>query len=150
MENKSDLLIAIEELREKKRQLERLPEYQEFLELSKGIHLFNDFIFEKREQKTIKFINELAEDEERLVGLLGRISTLEGKLIDIQFKKGFTGGPSNIMDYIFEIIIKGDYSKVPSTSGFSSGGFKVGNYTIEMSSGQGEYFYSIYKQQRIY
>ena len=149
IDNKSDLMKALEESHKRIDALRKLPEYDEFLKYRNELNLFADFINNKRMHEAIKFLRELVEDEDKLMIFLDRIKKLEDRLHDIQWKQGFTGGCSNIMDFVFETIAK-HCEEAPVTSTFGNGAFVIGKYTIEMYSGQGEHGYSIYKQERIY
>lgn len=132
-----------------------LPEYQQFLKYKKELEQWGGFVMAKRLERMHPLMNELfigdeyKHDETKLNEYLERIKKLEKRLSDTQFNNNSTFSSSNIMDLVWEYFKKYG-SPVEVTGMFDHEAIRLGNYTMTIYSGQGEYGYSITKPQRIF
>ena len=153
-DKKSDLMKAINKHLAQVKRIHALPEYQEFLKYREELEQWGEFVMVKRLERMQPLMNELFigdedEDETKLNEYLERIKKLEKRLKDIQWNNGTSFCSSNIMDLVWEYFKKYG-SSVEVTGMFDLEAIRLGNYTMTIYSGQGEYGYSITKPQRIF
>lgn len=152
----SDLMKALDEHLKKVEAIHKLPQYAEFLKYKEELDQFKEFIDLRRLEKTREIIFELLKDdykhrdsEKKVKEWLDRIKNLEERLSDSAWKRHETFCSSNIMDHIWEFAKK--YGEPVDVEGdFEQSAFKIGNYTMAIYSGQGEYGYAIYVNKRIF
>lgn len=157
MDSKDKLLAAMDKHLSKLRAIQKLPEYQEFLKYKEECKLFAQFIEKKRSDKTEKIIKSIFEkDYESLEqigievnGWLDRIQKLEKRLSDSAWKRGEAFCASNVMDHIWKCISKIG-KPIELDTMFGGEAYIMGDYVMEVYSGQGEYGYAIYKLNRIF
>ena len=153
-DKKGDMMKAIDNQLARIEKIHALPEYQDFLKYKKELDEWGEFVMAKRLERMIPLMNTLFGGHEfdkntELTGWLERIKKLENRLSKIQHDKGYSFGSSNVMDLVWEFFKKyGEEVKVESMFGESA--YRIGKYTMELYSGQGEYGYSISEPQRIF
>lgn len=143
---------ALEETRKKVEFIRSTPEYAEYQIWLAEHERFKKFIDDKRMRKTISIINSLIEDTygvHEINGWLARLKKHNEKLSNNLFKRGIIHCESNVMQHVWDVFQK--YGKeVILESMFGGEAYQLGNYTMQIYSGQGEYGYSIYTPKRIY
>ena len=156
-DEKSDMMTAIEKHFAKVEKIHALPEYQDFLKYKKELDEWGEFVMAKRLERMIPLMETLFGGHEfdkntELTGWLERIKKLENRLSKIQRDKGCSFGSSNVMDLVWEFFKK--YGEEVKNSHaeymFGNEAYRIGKYTMELYSGQGEYGYSISEPQRIF
>lgn len=150
IDNKSDLMMELEKTIAKIEAIQRLPEYQQFLDYRKELGDWGEFIKNKRLQGMKPLMDTILGDGKLLETWISRIKTMEKRMSDIQWEKGCIGGePSNVMNLVWEYFQKyGD--PVGVVGMFDDESFVINGYTMTKYSGQGEYGYSITKPQKLY
>lgn len=152
---KNDMMKALDEHMAKVEAIHALPEYQDFLKYREELEQWGEFVMVKRLERMHPLMSELftgegyKHDETKLNEYLERIRKLEKRLSDSKFKKRETFCTSNIMDLVWEYFKKYGLKVEPSDI-YDNDGFRLGNYTMTIYWGQGEYGYSISKPQRIF
>jgi len=152
-DKKSDMMKAIDKHFAKVKKIHALPEYQDFLKYRKELEQWGEFVMDKRLERMQPLMNQLfgdaLSDGKELTEWLKRIIKLEDRLSLIQRKKGYSFSTCNVMDLVWEYFKKyGEATKVEGM--FGNEAYQIGQYTMEIYSGQGDYGYSINKPQRIY
>lgn len=158
LDTHSKLMQEIKEIRKRVEFIRTLPEYDELIRLEDEFDRFSEHINDKRKAKTFELVEELTtetwgpdEDErvDKLEHWLERLKNHRKKQSDLAFNRGYSYSETNVMDHIWEVFVK--YGKKSDThSEFTGASYSIGNYTMEIASGQGEYCYSIYFTTRIY
>lgn len=150
-EKESDLMKALDEHLKRVEAIHNLPAYQEFLKYKEELALFSQFIESKRRDKTKELILDLVQNrkDEEIKTWIERIKKLEKRLSDSAWKKHCSFCSSNIMDHVWEAFKEiGEETDVDDM--FGNEAYKIGKFTMESYSGQGEYGYAIYVNQRIF
>jgi len=155
-DNKDDMFKAVKEHLARVEIIHAMPEYQEFLKYSKEIEQFSEFLKVKRLERMKPLMDSLfinkgygKHDDTKLIAMIERVKKLEKRLSDAKWKKHTSFCSSNIMDLVWEYFVK--YGReVEIQSMFGSKAYRIGDYTMETYSGQGEYGYDISRPQRIF
>jgi hypothetical protein len=149
IDNKEDLNRKLDEYFKRVEAIQKLPEYQKFIEYKNTVDAFNEFVAKHKREKTAEFLESFIKDEEAVVKWLERIKKLEKRLSDSAWKRHESFCSSNIMDHIWEVAQEiGEEVDVEGM--FGGAAYRVGQFTIEHYSGQGEYGYSVYINKRLF
>lgn len=158
LDSESKLMKALREHSERLEAVRKLPAYQEYLNVKQEYDGFLKFMHLRRLAKTYDLITELTtetwgpEEAERIQKVnawLDRLSNHRNKQATRAQKRGYTYCDTRVMDHVWEVFsIHG--REVLTTSDFGGQAFQIGNYTMEIYHGQGEYGYSITYPKRIY
>lgn len=150
-DKESELMKALDEHLKRVEAVRKLPAYQEFIKYKEELELFSKFIDSKRREKTKELILDLIQGrkDEEIKAWIERIKKLEKRLSDSEWKKGYSFCSSNIMDHVWETV-KEIGEEVDVDDMFGNAAYKIGKFTMESYSGQGEYGYAIYVNQRIF
>lgn len=157
MDDKADFDKCLEEAVAKLAAIRKLPEFKEYLKWKEELDLFTNFVNEKRMEKVEDIVHGMVIDgystnldEEKVSKWIERLKDHDEKLSDIQYKKGNTSSPSNVMDLVWMYFEKRGREVDVNGDGFANYAYSIGNYIMETFSGQGEYGYAIYMKKRIF
>ena len=157
MDSGDKLLDAIKKHSDKLKAIQQLPAYQEFLKYKRECNLFAEFIEKRRMDKTIEVIENIFNKdyktrkniEPELMSWLDRIKKMEKRISDSAWKRHESFCSSNVMDHVWKCVSKIG-KPIEINSMFGGDAYTIGDYVMEIYSGQGEYGYAIYKLNRIF